>query len=59
MRDDSLIPHFGWTRIVLLKQEHPSWGAPKIGERLRRKHSDLQCPAISTVHAILDRHGAW
>jgi putative transposase len=43
--------------IVQLKQEHPSWGAPKIRERLRRKHSDLQCPAISTVHAILDRHG--
>lgn len=43
--------------IVQLKQEHPSWGAPKIRERLRRKHSDVQCPAISTVHAILDRHG--
>ena len=43
--------------IVQLKQEHPSWGAPKIRERLRRKHSDIRCPAISTVHAILDRHG--
>ncbi len=43
--------------IVQLKQEHPSWGAPKIRERLRRKHSEIQCPAISTVHAILDRNG--
>lgn len=43
--------------IVQLKQEHPNWGAPKIRERLRRKHSEIQCPAISTVHAILDRHG--
>jgi putative transposase len=43
--------------IVQLKQEHPSWGAPKIRERLRRKHSEIHCPAISTVHAILDRHG--
>jgi putative transposase len=43
--------------IVQLKQEHPSWGAPKIRERLRRKHSEVHCPAISTVHAILDRHG--
>ena len=43
--------------IIQLKQEHPSWGAPKIRERLRRKHSDVHCPAISTVHAILDRHG--
>jgi len=37
--------------IIQLKQEHPSWGAPKIRERLRRKHSDVHCPAISTVHA--------
>jgi len=43
--------------ILQLKQEHPSWGAPKIRERLRRKHNEIQCPAISTVHAILDRHG--
>jgi putative transposase len=43
--------------IVQLKQEHPSWGAPKIRERLRRKHSEMHCPAISTVHAILDRNG--
>ena len=43
--------------IVQLKQEHPNWGAPKIQDRLRRKHSEVRCPAISTVHAILDRHG--
>jgi putative transposase len=43
--------------IVQLKQEHPSWGAPKIGERLRRAHDEIRCPAISTVHAILDRNG--
>jgi putative transposase len=43
--------------IVRIKQEHPSWGAPKIRERLRRKYPELQCPAISTVHAVLDRRG--
>jgi putative transposase len=43
--------------IVQLKQERPSWGAPKIRERLRRKHPEVQTPAISTVHAVLDRHG--
>ena len=43
--------------IVQIKEEWPNWGAPKIRERLRRKHSDVHCPAISTVHAILDRHG--
>jgi putative transposase len=45
------------TLIVQLKKEHPSWGAPKIREKLRRLHSDIQLPAISTVHAVLDRHG--
>jgi putative transposase len=43
--------------IVQVKQEHPSWGAPKIRERLRRQHAEVHCPAISTVHAILARHG--
>src|SRR5882672_8190113 len=43
--------------IVQLKQERPSWGAPKIREKLRRLHSDISLPAISTVHAVLDRHG--
>jgi putative transposase len=43
--------------IVQLKQQRPSWGAPKIREKLRRLHSDIQLPAISTVHAVLDRHG--
>jgi putative transposase len=45
------------TLIVRLKREHPSWGAPKIREKLRRQHSEVQPPAISTVHAVLDRHG--
>jgi putative transposase len=43
--------------IVQLKREHPSWGAPKIREKLRRRHSEMTLPAISTVHAVLDRHG--
>jgi putative transposase len=43
--------------IVRLKRERPSWGAPKIREKLRRLHSDIPTPAISTVHAVLDRHG--
>jgi putative transposase len=43
--------------IVQLKQEHPSWGAPKIREKIRRRHTEISLPAISTVHAVLDRHG--
>ena len=43
--------------IVGLKKEYPHWGAPKIREKLRRLYPDIHCPAISTVHAVLDRHG--
>jgi putative transposase len=43
--------------IVQFRREHPSWGAPKIREKLRRSYSELQAPAISTVHAVLYRHG--
>jgi putative transposase len=45
------------TRIVQLKKEHPSWGAPKLREKLRRLDLGIHTPAISTVHAVLDRHG--
>lgn len=43
--------------IVGLKKEYPHWGAPKIREKLRRLYPDIHCPAVSTVHAVLDRHG--
>lgn len=45
------------TLLVRLKQDKPSWGAPKIRERLARLYPDVHTPAISTVHAALDRHG--
>lgn len=43
--------------IVRAKHDKPSWGAPKIRERLARLYPDVHAPAISTVHAVLDRHG--
>jgi putative transposase len=43
--------------IVQLKREHPSWGAPKIREKIKRRNLGVALPAISTVHAVLDRHG--
>jgi putative transposase len=43
--------------IVRLKKDYPNWGAPKIRERLKQRWPDVSCPAISTVHAVLDRHG--
>jgi putative transposase len=45
------------TLIVRLKREKPAWGAPKVRERLARLYPDVHKPAISTVHAVLDRHG--
>jgi putative transposase len=43
--------------IVRLKRAYPDWGAPKIREKLRQQFTGPHLPAISTVHAVLDRHG--
>jgi putative transposase len=43
--------------IVRLKREYPDWGAPKIREKLRQQSTAPHLPAISTVHAVLDRYG--
>ena len=43
--------------ILKLKREHPTWGAPKIREKLIREYPMIKPPAKSTVHAVLDRHG--
>ncbi len=41
--------------VVVLRDAHPAWGARKIAGCLDRE--GLEVPAISTVHAILRRHG--
>jgi transposase InsO family protein len=44
--------------VVSCKREKPHWGARKIRELLlRRLPGDVRVPAISTIHAVLDRHG--
>ncbi len=43
--------------ILRIKQERTNWGAPKIREKLSREYPMLKPPAISTVHAVLERHG--
>ncbi len=43
--------------ILRIKRERPSWGAPKIREKLLRGYPTIKPPATSTVHAVLDRHG--
>jgi putative transposase len=44
------------TLIIRLKKEYSTWDAAKIRERLQRLHPDIHCPAVSTVHAVLDRN---
>ena len=43
--------------ILGLKKEYPNWGAPKIRDKLIRQYPMVKLPAVSTVHAVLDRHG--
>lgn len=44
--------------IVSLKKNKPHWGARKLRELLlRRLPNDIKPPAVSTIHAVLDRNG--
>lgn len=43
--------------ILDLKREYSNWGAPKIREKIIKKYPDVKTPAISTIHAVLDRNG--
>jgi putative transposase len=43
--------------ILETKKEYPNWGAPKIREKIKRRFPDIKIPAISTIHAVLDRNG--
>jgi putative transposase len=56
-RQANRLPFQVEARIVQFRKEHPTWGAPKIREKLRRLNLGISTPAISTVHAVLDRHG--
>ena len=57
LRQANRLPASIEARIVHLKREYPDWGAPKIREKLLKQLPDLaQPPAVSTVHAVLDRY---
>jgi len=43
--------------ILLLKQQWPRWGAPKLLARLKKQLSPHRTPSESTVSEILKRHG--
>jgi len=63
LADRSRRPHSSPTRteatieacVLAWRDAHPAWGARKIARCLER--DGLACPAHSTVHAILRRHG--
>ena len=46
-RHANQLPMVVETTIVKIKREYPSWGAPKIRERLRHRWPEVHCPAIS------------
>jgi putative transposase len=56
-RQANRLPYQVERTLLGIKKEHPSWGAPKIRDKLIRQYPMIKPPAISTVHAVLDRHG--
>jgi transposase InsO family protein len=42
-------------RVLAIRDAHPAWGPRKIARCLQR--DGQACPALSTIHAILRRHG--
>jgi putative transposase len=56
-RQANRLPYQVERTILGLKKEHPSWGAPKLRDKLARQYPMIPLPAVSTIHAVLDRHG--
>lgn len=44
-------------KLVALRERKPNWGPKKLLDRLGRLHPEMMLPAVSTVSAILKRHG--
>ena len=56
-RHANKLPYQVERTILGIKKAHPSWGAPKIRDKLIRQFPMIKPPAVSTVHAVLDRNG--
>ena len=56
-RHANQLPYQVERAILGIKKEHTSWGAPKIRDKLIRDFPMIKPPAVSTVHAVLDRNG--
>jgi putative transposase len=44
-------------KIIALRARHPTWGPRKLRQRLRTLAPTLPWPAMSTIGALLTRHG--
>jgi len=55
-RQSNKLPFQVERTILGIKREHPSWGAPKIRDKLLRQFPQIKPPAVSTIHAVLDRN---
>jgi putative transposase len=43
--------------LLSLRGEHPRWGAKKLRAYLAARQPEVEWPAVSTINALLDRHG--
>ena len=56
-RQANRLPYQVERTILGIKKEHDRWGARKIRDKLIKQFPMVPTPAISTIHAVLDRHG--
>ena len=56
-RQANRLPYQVERTILGIKKEQPTWGARKIRDKLIKQFPMVPTPAVSTVHAVLDRHG--
>jgi transposase InsO family protein len=56
-RHANKLPYQVERTILGIKKEHSSWGAPKIRDKIIRAFPMIKAPAVSTIHAVLDRNG--
>lgn len=56
-RQANRLPYQVEATILGIKRKHNDWGAPKIRDKIIRQFPMIKPPAISTIHAVLDRNG--
>jgi putative transposase len=56
-RQANRLPYQVERTILGIRKAHDTWGARKIRDKLIKQFPMVPTPAISTIHAVLDRHG--